>query len=69
LRNFGSTIPPSRRTSTNGGGRNYQNKGHECSNYTRNSSTLKKKLKEWNMEVFGNINQWKKSIEDRKRKL
>jgi hypothetical protein len=30
---------------------------------------IKQKLKEWNIEVFGNINQGKKSIEDRMRKL
>jgi hypothetical protein len=30
---------------------------------------IKQKLKEWNKEVFGNINQGKKSIEDRMRKL
>jgi len=30
---------------------------------------IKQNLKEWNMEVFGNINQGKKSIEDRMRKL
>jgi hypothetical protein len=30
---------------------------------------IKQKLKEWNREVFGNINQGKKSIEDRMRKL
>ena len=30
---------------------------------------IKQKLKEWNREVFGNINQGKKSIEDRMRML
>jgi hypothetical protein len=30
---------------------------------------IKQKLKEWNKEVFGNINQGKNSIEDRMRKL
>jgi hypothetical protein len=30
---------------------------------------IKQKIKEWNREIFGNINQGKKSIEDRMRKL
>jgi hypothetical protein len=42
LRNFGSTIPTSRRTSINGGRRNYETKGQGCSNCTRNSSTSNK---------------------------
>jgi hypothetical protein len=39
LRNFGSNTPPSRRTSTNGGGRNYRRKGQGCSKLIRTSST------------------------------
>ena len=30
---------------------------------------IKYKLKEWNKEIFGNINQEKKHIEDKMRKL
>ena len=30
---------------------------------------IKYKLKEWNKEIFGNINQGKKNIEDKMRKL
>jgi hypothetical protein len=30
---------------------------------------IKYKFKEWNKEIFGNINQEKKNIEDRMRKI
>jgi hypothetical protein len=30
---------------------------------------IKYKLREWNKEIFGNINQEKKNIEDRMRRL
>jgi hypothetical protein len=35
----------------------------------KNLKYTKQKLKEWNKEVFGNINQGKNIIEDRMRKL
>jgi hypothetical protein len=69
LRNSGLNTPPSRITSTSGGGRNNQIKVHECSKLYKKLKYIKYNLREWNKEFFGNINQEKKNIEDKMRIL
>jgi hypothetical protein len=45
------------------------NQGTRIFKLYKNLKYIEHKLKEWNKEIFGNINQEKKSIEDRMRKL